>query len=676
MLNSNEITAFIERDLPPFKQKLHSTLIKKLVDDFIIWQQAVAQEVGRREPFHYCFVDYLSLAIQETSTQITELRKRYSEFNKRYSGATTNQEKKEHILNFSEILGASPRQLSLDKRAFSRWFGADALTDRYQKKNALLERKITFCLELLGTVTAEVFRSMGEDGDCGKFIRRFKTESIVRPSLEYDGESRVRIEAFRCLAKVLKTIPEKYQKESVSENMLKFVFQAALDRRQQIWIRCEALQLLERLSLESLFTALNMSLSKASTPDDIFVRSRAVRILGDNLKRLPSLYGLVETISSDPSPFVRQALVDILDKFTGKDLRTWSYHLVMNDPAPQVRAAALLKVLSVLNQEEHFDFFLALINESLETEADTFVLRVCLKVSCDGLFQIIEQERKDSAGKWYETLLGSIEKLHCESDNISVKRWAAQSREKMWCELDPQARQLKQLLTTKIKDMKPGQSKRLPRSLFSDNKKDFLGRVLSVLCLDDFPCEIKLDILGGLIIRGHKFCFRFWRFFHEIFNPSPDKRQAFSHTTGRKFKGTIHCPSGIMCELTPTKVPGEPVLFPDESGWRPYLPLPDEILSSLENSFFYFRSTKIYSSEGITEIKPPRLLPWRLWAKAVLNLKYKHFTRLRNWLESDQIPPSSYVNALRKLGFQIQIKNYLSNNGEICLDPKVTRFFQ
>jgi poly-gamma-glutamate synthase PgsB/CapB len=177
------------------------------------------------------------------------------------------------------------------------------------------------------------------------------------------------------------------------------------------------------------------------------------------------------------------------------------------------------------------------------------------------------------------------------------------------------------------------------------------------------------------IVRGHVFRFRLWRVWHEMRHPSPDKRQAFRHTIGRMFYGQLRIPSTILSELAETKVPGEPLFMGTEGGWRPYLPLLDEVHSSLDRSLFC-RRVRLFTSEGITELVPPTSLRRRIWAKWQLTYRFAEYARLRNWQEQNPNNPASYLRALEQLGFRIRLLPYEHDGGEpMSLDPQVTRFF-
>ena len=248
----------------------------------------------------------------------------------------------------------------------------------------------------------------------------------------------------------------------------------------------------------------------------------------------------------------------------------------------------------------------------------------------------------------------------------------------MWSEFFKDIQPLKIELLNIIDQVRPGKKKYLSRKLLKKYNIHEIGRLLAVICQNDFPLCLKIAWGKPCLYRGVYFGFRLWRFLFEFRHPSPDKRQAFKHTIGRLFHGNIHCHSQILYELTSTKVPGEPLLMPDESGWRPYLPLVDEMISVLDNAGFRNQPTFIYSSEGITTIWPPKWMVNKIWARYQMSFKFYRYARLRNWEASSQESPFLYVQSLKKLGFKINYEPYSESiDGlEHKTDPKVSRFFQ
>ncbi|HRY16012.1 MAG TPA: hypothetical protein P5330_09105, partial [Candidatus Competibacteraceae bacterium] len=121
------------------------------------------------------------------------------------------------------------------------------------------------------------------------------------------------------------------------------------------------------------------------------------------------------------------------------------------------------------------------------------------------------------------------------------------------------------------------------------------------------------------------------------------------------------------------KVPGEPLFDSDEVGWRPYLPLVDELISCLDQ---WHRTLRRYTSEGVTEIVAPRALWRRLWARTVLTLRFAEYARLRNWRDGSQQNPAIYLQSIACLGFTFRLLPHGMESGlSLEPDPLVQRFF-
>jgi gamma-polyglutamate synthase len=679
MVKTETVKDILVKDLTPIRVKLLDSDITMVCEQFVRHEKSDYSKQMTRVDLLKKLIAFLELSIKDSLGHIAKLRMRYADFKTFYAGASTNDEKKEHILNFAKELGALPRQIVFDRRAFSRWFGADTVQDRYNCRIANLEKSITFYLERLSYLAMDYIREKkeGSDTDFQRLFRSLRIEQIVMPLISYNGDNRVRIGAFHCLSNVLSRIPEDLQKRSADEKTIQYVYKAALDENQSVWIQCEALKLLETISRPSLKKALRQRLTHPLPGDDLFVRSRAVGIMAANFESVSDLESLFTAVTKDPSPFVRQSMADALEKADTNIVKKLLPRLALEDKDPKVRAHALLKITLLLKQKELFDFLLALLSEALKSEKNEFTLRVGVNVCARGMTDLRRSGFKAGGKKWYYTLGVVLDKMHISSKSLSVRRWAAQARERMWSEFDDGINATKVALIETVKQIKPGRKKSLDRKFVKTMSEEDLGRLLAVISQNDFPLTLKKGLLKPTLYRGFIFGFRVWRFLFEFRHPSPDKRQAFSHTIGRFFHGNIHCHSGILCELAETKVPGEPLYMPEESGWRPYLPLVDELFCAIDNTGLKLRSTLIYSSEGITEIKPPRWFYQRLWARLHLTLKFSQYARMRNWEESSQTPASSYINALKGLGFNIRFKPYTEKIGDYRLekDPTVARFF-
>jgi poly-gamma-glutamate synthase PgsB/CapB len=201
--------------------------------------------------------------------------------------------------------------------------------------------------------------------------------------------------------------------------------------------------------------------------------------------------------------------------------------------------------------------------------------------------------------------------------------------------------------------------------------RDTLGRTLAVLTQDDFGVEVSRGAGGYFLHRQPRFGFRCWRAWNEFWRPATDKRQAYRHTIGRIPHGSVRSPSRIMGELSATKVPGEPLVMSADGTWRPFLPLVDDFVSALNRSLLVPRTTRLYSSEGVTEINVSANPFRRLAAAMRLVLRFSDYAELRNWNPSSSQRPDKYLKAMQKTGFRVRFRPY----GDRPSDSSVTQFF-
>ena len=610
---------------------------------------------------------FLGRQTNERLARIDTLNRAFEDFSTRYAAASDEEERRGYILDFARALGANSATIRGDMRAFARFFGRDAVDERYRRRVGEAEQAAAFALDRLGHVAAHLLAS---DHDVNSLWLRLDLEAVVERASTYPGDSRVRVAAFRCLTRGLQAVPAHFQERLLGEATLRRVYRTALARGSKVWTPCEALTLLATMSPPAFVRSLARRLEEPMAGDDLFVRRHAAVLLCTYVSQMPDLVALIEVAARDPSPAVRQALALNLWRVPRDHTARPLAMLLHDDPAPEVRAA-LLTTLPQLLDLRPVDELAGIWSERLGRETNSFVLRTALKTADDGLALLVERDEV-AASRWYTTLLPVVERLHTEALQLPVRRWAAQARERMWCRVDPQARRIRDDLMAAAQALGEGQA-RAVTSLRQqlDVDRDCVGRVLAVLAQSDFGYDLELAKRPRLR-RGDRFAFRLWRAIYEYRNPAPDKRQAFPHTIGRVFKGTISAPSSIMAELAPTKVPGEPLFIAEEGGWRPYLPLPDHALSAIDTG----KTVRLYTPEGVTEIEPPQGLLHRLKARLRLSTHFSDLASMRNWSESRNQPPSTYLAALRELGFEFRLKPIaMSTSRPASVDPAAARFF-
>jgi poly-gamma-glutamate synthase PgsB/CapB len=301
------------------------------------------------------------------------------------------------------------------------------------------------------------------------------------------------------------------------------------------------------------------------------------------------------------------------------------------------------------------------------------VLRTALHVT-EMLIDIAIRTRAGDAAQGREAaefaaVGDAIRQIHQCAPDLRVRRWAAHTLGRFALLADVGLARLGERLAAQAQACPPGGYRRLPRD-FDTVPVERLGRAATLVARDDFPLDFERRGDHWRMYRGHRFGFRLWRWLHEFRHPSPDKRQAFRHTVGRVFRGNLRAPSQILAELAQTKVPGEPLHQASEAGWRPYLPLPDELLSSLDLPRRRL-PLRIFTAEGVTELAPPASLLRRMLMRAKLVARFAEFAQARNWSEHSQQTPDHYARLLREHGFEL----HFSPHPDLDADPAVMRFF-
>ena len=644
-------------------ERINLAYIRSLEKSYIKWFST--DDTGINTP-ELSLLSFMLFKIDEQKNAIIFLRKSYANFNRMYLKSVDDIERQEHVMNFSAELGADKKCLKQDRKAFSRWFGRDAIVERYQTKLFEQQRRLAFYLDRLGALMGHIIPAQEK---LELFWNRFRIEDILRPLLAFDGDDRVRIACFKCLSSAVTALPVELHRSLVSDATVQYIYRSALEWRQDIWIQREALSLLKVLSPESLEQVLQKRLSQPHEGDDMFVRRHGVRIIGECQHQIPSLQMLLFTLVDDPSASVRQTIAEAL---TGSSLsfsQSILGTLLKKDSAESVRASVLLVIPEILKQHDSLPIMLDLMDQCFAHEKSDFVLKTALKTALDALMVFSGEDSEC----WIEAMTQHCRQLHIHSDSLAIRRMAAQTLEWLWLYSRPSAKVIYDELLQILTACPEGRRILLPKQYTAMDQLT-LGRIMSLLAQKDYALTLEKGWRGLYIRKGERFGFRWWRFIHELRHSSTDKRQSHRHTIGRHYYGLLHAPSHIMAELAETRVPGEPLYISEENAGRYYLPLVDHALSALDQGW-PTQYLRIVTAEGITELRPPENVFKRLKAHLYISSNFAEFARLRNWQEGEG-RADAYIEALREQGFEVQFKPHGEKDSrESPVDLSVSRFF-
>lgn len=623
----------------------------------------------------------LQVFIRSEYKAVNVLQIKYSEYTRRYKRSTSDADKKSHILEFAKEMGAGTRQLEADRRAFQLWFDHDAITDRFYNYISNKEKILTFSLTRLARLINEYIIVCDKQLFTLEQWKKFNLEADLTPLFNYKGDARVKVTAFKVMMQCVKGLRKDLQQPAFSENVLRYVYRSALDQNQDIWIQTEALELLSSLSPENFKVVFlkRFEKSNSTVEDDIFIRHHAVLLLEAYYSNVKFTFELLGVALKDNSPYVRQAISKVIACLPPEIIIKTYKDVFFSDPSPQVRGALLLTVLSFIkknvinNDQQRQEDLLLIIMNLLENEKDLFVIRILLQQ----IPLIIKALSSDETAQntWIAQVFPVLGELHQTAEVIKVRRWAAKSREWIWCYCSEQRTNLLQVLQAQIIGLYDKDSINVLKDIKGVQFEEEVSRLLALIAQHDDGFDVDVKRKGFRLYKKPLFVFRWWRALYEIRHSSIDKRQAYSHTIGRLSRGKTFIPSSIKAELSMTKVPGEPFYVEEEDGWRPFLPLVDDIISLLDPVFFA-PAIKIVTSDGITRVTPPGNPLKRLLALSVITLRFDYFARLRNWQVGMQSSPDQYIRALEKLGilFEFEPHKY-PFEAPVAFDSSVNRFF-
>ena len=706
-----QVRKLLELGLNEYELKLNAHLIATLNANFLTWikntkqvaeksvrnakqlsnQRWLLDEInvqknrdGSQASRFVC--DFLFQQIENQLDELAKLDALNKQFRRNLSAASTQRIRRELILHFAQCLNPDPGALTMDERAFARWFDEEALSDRFLKHQGEKELLLCFTLDRLASTVVHVFHRAielnaahfgGAADDLNNRIKgiwqRLKVEASLLPAFVYRGDARVQCAAIKSLRIMLEALPNGIAWTIISQRMLGFIDRSAREKTADVWVQCEALTILSNLSVDAALNVIDQRLSRPGTGDDIFVRRHAWSLIETFLGRGDG-HNIELPWEPDSSSFVRQKSADAL--FLSLDRlihRKWR-QIVLSDADPKVRASALSTAARPgLHSQQSISFFRVL-PHVLKQEQDEFVLRTALWAATDVLKRILArlaaQTQGDPGQSRYTILMliqsqvqPAIEALQNSHASIPVRRWAAQCNERIWGLLDEQASQLIERLAQDVSAIKPGRARTYPNRWFDWVDEETLARIFAVLSQNDFGYEVQRTWWGLRVTRGPVFGIRLWRLLHEFRRSATDKRKGHPHTIGRVSTARLKAPSQILGELSETKVPGEPLMIANDGTWRPFLPLVDDLISALNMSWFKPATIKIVSSQGVTSITPPPKIGQRITACYLLTKNFAKYASLRNW-DGGTTDADTYIRSLGDLGFKIVFKTHRYNRDE------------
>ncbi|MXO86831.1 hypothetical protein GRI38_12420 [Altererythrobacter aurantiacus] len=638
------IVAALEQGLPPRLCGTYSD-IHTAIEQFATTSEEFAAEGN--------FVDHVKAVfafVRARMQYLTDLHDAAALFNARYASALDEAAQHSAILDFAERLGADEQQLASDRKALADYFDNDAVMERYRRRAGEAERAIAHAFERLGQLAGEALRRGEMDSD--DELLSVKLAGLLVDGRGWRGDPRVRRASFAALKQIgasARILPSGFWVDIAVRDARRM----ALDASEDCWTQCEAFAVLKVMSPGSLAPVLEKRLAPAADSDTpvrqdnaMFVRRHLAGFLAEAVGAYPKLAKYLKDLSNDRSGAVRQALARHLPKIPREEAQPLFSRLRI-DQDPQVRAM-LFADPEAMAEAIGSELFRSHIVRILQRDTNKHVLRMGMEaaarlVALEGRTDPREQAR---SAEHFENVLNDLRK---RAPTPNLRRWAGEAIERIWLHCDADALDIAEHIRFQMGLIPEGKRRKLPDlANIAAHDPAYVGRIMAVLAQDGFG----LELIEGRIPhmqKGELFSRRLWRILFEGKISATDKRQAFLHTVGRSLPGTISAPPAHMAELAPTKVPGEPLHFADEGGWRNYLPLLDHVLAAIDRG----KPTRIFTSEGITTVTPPKGIGRRVGTYWRISRDFAKLASLRNKGGS-----ADYVEALRSYGLGIDFTQY------------------
>lgn len=655
----DRIARLLDRDVPPIWQKLDRRERDAVAHEFL-HRRAPRLPAREDDPARFEqmeLVRHLRERVGELAARHGQLTVAFHAYQQRLNLAETTRVRRALMLEFLGSLGASARQLRADRKAMGRWLDEDAVSERHDRERARIERRLRFCIDRLGPLAAELGASLPTVADVPIWTA-LDLEASLRPLLAFPGEPRIRAAALRCLRTAYSGIC-RGSPAQVSNATRQYLYRTALDPQQSVWFRAEALEAVSVLAPGSIPELARQCIGQtAAGGDGMFLRRRLVELFA-GLSSASDAHDILQLLARDETPFVRAGVAARLATLPpAPGYRLWL--ALVEDPEPAVAGQAWLQAPALVAHPDLQAGVVARLQQGLQFSSAAFPLRVALHV-VPMVMGILRTSDAAAALEVHAVLERLLTALHLGHPDTAMRRRAAVAR----MLLQPPR------LEPRLAELPLQASTRVP--LPADPKA--YARGLLPLVQRGFGFNLDPARSGLRVLRDWRWKPRFWRILHECLRPATDKRQSYSHVRGRVYPGLLHVPSQCLAELSPTKVPGEPLHIAEEDGWRPWLPLLDQVLSALDQDW-PTRPLEIVTSEGITTIEVPHTLAGRLRAKAQLSLHFADIASLRNWTADSAFPAHAFVDALRACGIDCRLHPHANVQGEpFPEDPRIRRFF-
>ncbi len=578
----------------------------------------------------------------------------FTTLSKSYALAEGAFERESFLVDFLALF-TERRRLAGDRAALGRFLDLDAVRERYLRHDYRSQVRAEIVVRLAATKVARLLSELlGEGGTMDQVraaVRTLDLEARLLEQIFRTTRWQSQVSALVALRQVVSVLPRDQRTGLFGLATLTAVSRCCFNRNENTWVQRAAIDLLREIDPREIWNVYRQRLRAVAGTDgaavegggngteppridptegggaslvfgaggdgagevggipsgDLFVRVHLIRSLAAEQDADRAGKILKQVVRGpDGSEYVRMEAARGLSRIGSERAQRLLRRLAVGaspDQSPRVRATAIMELRKLAEaSDESAEKVARVISRAIRKDDSVLVRRVAFSEAAALAAQRQRRLSKLKLDQVDGILLRAIDKVViADEEDVAVRRLAGEAREEVIVRNIPAYEWVLANIMEKVRQIPPGGSVKIPASDILIEEDD-LGRILAHFTREDFDVCVAQGARSWTFYRGDRFRRRLWRLVHEMRHPSPDKRQGFGHTIGRDYRGTIRAHSGVLAELTQTKVPGERVFIEAEGSWRRHIPLLDDYLSLFRREL-RGRPVKIFSSLGVTTIR-------------------------------------------------------------------------
>lgn len=630
----------------PLHRRIRPRFIEELVDRILAYEPDAAsfETLDVRGQLAVLVLHALQ-ACKDISDLDREKHHDFEAFSQDFYRLRSPEAKLRRIREYIEQTESDPKKRRDDIAATNEFLEYDTLNERHtrarEERAAAIEVALGFIGGALGELTNPA--TMGDE-PFPRVLVAGEVDTKLAQYLDSGYRWQNRLAALRALVNLYVNLHAVGQFGAADSSVFRTVAGLIDNERENPWLQIAAARILSVFPPPERYARLyrRLVLDSGTRPNTDFLVRRS--LVDSSLDYLPpdQFEDLLDALIQieDPSEHVRMGIAHVLAR-AGSETAMQALDLLrIKETSRSVRSARVLATCAIAaatllsnTSPDEFDLVAMatahLLQSLLASEKDRLVLETAAEESVVVTRALVGTDSSYLIATVRDTLL---ERRTDPTLHASVHEALSAAAEKLELLGSETRARWTEYLAEKTLAIRPGTSKTISLNKTPEGLPPlpespvWLGRILADLARRDWGLSSTRKGNKLELWRGDAFRRRMWRILHELTHPTPNKRQAFPHTIGRRQHGEVRAHPGSMDEVTATTVPGERVVVDTEGSWGRHLPLVDDLL---DLPLFGTKRVTICSSHGAVHLSPPSSFLARLRNRFKLSLRYRKLALLR-----------------------------------------------